>query len=84
MYNVAGRDRTSDLSNNSRPCNHTEDFVWNWPNYPKFVTVLINPSTERIHHYLNTIVHIRGTNKEQFTIPAIPNNTAVAVYHMWD
>ena len=38
MYNVAGRDRTSDLSNNSRPCNHTEDFVWNWPNYPKFVT----------------------------------------------
>ena len=38
MYNVAGRDRTSDLGNNSLPCNHTEDFVWNWPYHPKFVT----------------------------------------------
>ena len=37
--------------------------------------ILINPSTDRIHHYLYTIVHICGTNKEQFTIPEIPNNT---------
>ena len=37
--------------------------------------ILINPSTDRMHHYLYTIEHICGTNKEQFTIPAIPNNT---------
>ena len=33
--------------------------------------ILINPYTDRIHHYLYTIEHICGTNKEQFTIPAI-------------
>ena len=42
--------------------------------------ILINPSTDRIHHYLYTIEHICGTNKEQFTIPAIPNNTLYKQY----
>ena len=44
--------------------------------------ILINPSTDRIHHYLYTIVHICGTNKEQFTfrqflITHFKNSTAL-------
>ena len=49
VYNVAGRDRISSLSNNTWPCNYTEDFVWDWPYHPKFVT---NAST--IHLYTLT------------------------------
>ena len=54
MYNVAGRDRTSDLSNNSWPCNHTEDFVWNWPNHPKFVTYIYKYSKLTKEAYLRS------------------------------
>ena len=39
VYNVAGRDRISSLNNNTWPCNYTEDFVWDWPYHPKFVTI---------------------------------------------
>ena len=42
--------------------------------------ILINPSTDQIHHCIY-IVHIRGTNKEQFTIPVIPNHTLWKQYH---
>ena len=38
VYNVAGRDRISSLNNNTWPCNYLEDFVWDWPYHPKFVT----------------------------------------------
>ena len=41
VYNVAGRDRISSLSNNTWPCNYTEDFVWDWPYHPKFVTYVL-------------------------------------------
>ena len=36
--------------------------------------ILINPSADQIHHLIYNIVHIRGTNNEQFTIPVIPND----------
>ena len=39
VYNVAGRDRISSLNNNTWPCNYLEDFVWDWPYHPKFVTI---------------------------------------------
>ena len=40
VYNVAGRDRISSLNNNTWPCNYLEDFVWDWPYHPKFVTAI--------------------------------------------
>ena len=42
--------------------------------------IITNPSTDRIQHYLYTIVHISGINKKQFTIPVIPNNTLYKQY----
>ena len=57
VYNVAGRDRISSLNNNTWPCNYLEDFVWDWPYHPKFVTIVLsaNPLTHiKPHQSPNT------------------------------
>ena len=40
----------SSLSNNTWPCNYIEDFVWDWPYHPKFVTHVLVWLTERDHY----------------------------------
>ena len=60
VYNVAGRDRISGLSNNTWPCNYTEDFVWDWPYHPKFVTHICRHG---IHSFI-LMLDIHGINME--------------------